>query len=117
MVDMVCLDAMGLGMGCCWLQVTFQACNISEARMFYDQLASLCPLMPAFTAATLMYRGYLVESDCRWKATSSAVDCRNKEELGLEPLNEQNFCIAKSRYDSIDSYLSLEAEQYNDIDL
>ena len=36
---------MGFGMGCCCLQVTFQACNISEARLLYDQLASLCPGM------------------------------------------------------------------------
>jgi len=39
------MDAMGFGMGCCCLQVTFQACNISEARTLYDNLAPLCPIM------------------------------------------------------------------------
>lgn len=39
------MDCMGFGMGCCCLQVTFQACNINEARMLYDQLTSLCPIM------------------------------------------------------------------------
>ena len=43
--DHVYLDAMGFGMGCCCLQLTFQACNIKEARTLYDQLATLCPIM------------------------------------------------------------------------
>ena len=43
--DMIYLDAMGFGMGMCCLQVTFQACNIAEARALYDNLAPLCPIM------------------------------------------------------------------------
>lgn len=43
--DCVYLDAMGFGMGCCCLQLTFQACNIDEARILYDQLTPLCPIM------------------------------------------------------------------------
>lgn len=43
--DCVYMDTMGLGMGCCCLQLTFQACGISEARTLYDQLAPLCPIM------------------------------------------------------------------------
>lgn len=69
--DHIYLDAMGFGNGCCCLQVsykyiafslmsffyyhrrhshfftqvTFQACNLEEARHLYDQLATLCPLM------------------------------------------------------------------------
>jgi len=39
------MDAMGFGMGCCCLQLTFQACNIEEARTLYDQLTPLCPIM------------------------------------------------------------------------
>lgn len=39
------MDAMGFGMGCCCLQLTFQACNIQEARTLYDQLTPLCPIM------------------------------------------------------------------------
>jgi glutamate--cysteine ligase catalytic subunit len=41
----VYMDAMGFGMGCCCLQVTFQACNIKEARTLYDQLTPLCPIL------------------------------------------------------------------------
>lgn len=115
--DVVLLDAMGFGMGCCCLQLTFQACNITEARRLYDQLAPLCPIMLALTAASPVYRGYLTESDCRWNVISSSVDCRTDEERGLEPLNENKFRIAKSRYDSIDSYLSPEGAKYNDVKL
>ena len=43
--DHLYMDAMGFGMGCCCLQVTFQACNITEARLLYDQLAPLCPIL------------------------------------------------------------------------
>ncbi|XP_067641863.1 glutamate--cysteine ligase [Eurosta solidaginis] len=115
--DVVLLDAMGFGMGCCCLQLTFQACNINEARKLYDQLAPLCPIMLALTAASPVYRGYLTESDCRWNVISSSVDCRTEEERGLRPLRENKFRIAKSRYDSIDSYLSPEGAKYNDVPL
>ncbi|XP_043066070.1 glutamate--cysteine ligase [Drosophila bipectinata] len=115
--DVVLLDAMGFGMGCCCLQLTFQACNITEARRLYDQLAPLCPIMLALTAASPIYRGYLTESDCRWNVISSSVDCRTEEERGLAPLKNQKFRIAKSRYDSIDSYLSPEGAKYNDVPL
>ena len=43
--DHIYLDAMGFGMGNCCLQMTFQACNICEARILYDQLATLCPIL------------------------------------------------------------------------
>lgn len=46
--DHIYMDCMGFGMGCCCLQVTFQACNIDEARELYDQLAPLCPIMVSF---------------------------------------------------------------------
>uniref|UniRef100_A0A8C5SQD4 Glutamate--cysteine ligase n=1 Tax=Laticauda laticaudata TaxID=8630 RepID=A0A8C5SQD4_LATLA len=76
--DHVYMDAMGFGMGNCCLQVTFQACSIFEARYLYDQLATICPIVP---------------------------------------LKNNRFRINKSRYDSIDSYLSECGEKYNDIDL
>uniref|UniRef100_T1GET2 Glutamate--cysteine ligase n=1 Tax=Megaselia scalaris TaxID=36166 RepID=T1GET2_MEGSC len=115
--DVVHLDAMGFGMGCCCLQLTFQACNIEEARTLYDQLTPLCPIMLALTAASPVYRGYLTESDCRWNVISASVDCRTDEERGLKPLKENKFRISKSRYDSIDSYLSKDGEKYNDVPL
>ncbi|CAB0033817.1 unnamed protein product [Trichogramma brassicae] len=115
--DHVYMDAMGFGMGCCCLQLTFQACNIEEARTLYDQLTPLCPIMLALTAASPFYRGYVTDVDCRWNVISSSVDCRTREERGLEPLKENKFQISKSRYDSIDSYLSEEGAKYNDVKL
>jgi len=43
--DHIYMDAMAFGMGCCCLQMTFQACNICEARHLYDQLTPMCPIM------------------------------------------------------------------------
>ena len=37
------MDAMGFGMGSCCLQVTFQAENIEESRILYDQLVVIAP--------------------------------------------------------------------------
>ncbi|KAL4715235.1 hypothetical protein ACJJTC_007817 [Scirpophaga incertulas] len=113
--DCVYMDAMGFGMGCCCLQLTFQACCIVEARTLYDQLAPLCPIMLALSAASPVYRGVLTDVDCRWNVISASVDCRTREERGLQPLKTNKFRIQKSRYDSIDSYLSPEHEKYNDI--
>ncbi len=43
--DHIYMDCMGFGMGCSCLQVTFQGCDITEARLLYDQLAVICPIM------------------------------------------------------------------------
>lgn len=115
--DYVHMDAMGFGMGCCCLQLTFQACNIAEARTLYDQLTPMCPIMLALTAASPAYRGYLTDVDCRWNVISASVDCRTNEERGEVPLKNDRFRIYKSRYDSIDSYLSPAGEKYNDVPL
>lgn len=115
--DHIYMDAMGFGMGCCCLQLTFQACNIQEARTLYDQLTPLSPIMLALTAASPFYRGYISDVDCRWSVISCSVDCRTREERGLKPLKENKFVINKSRYDSIDSYLSEQGEKYNDVPL
>ncbi|XP_068244548.1 glutamate--cysteine ligase catalytic subunit [Palaemon carinicauda] len=116
-VDHVYLDAMGFGMGCSCLQMTFQACNIGEARVLYDHLTPLCPVMLALTAASPIFRGYLTDVDCRWDVISGSVDCRTREERGLEPLSNDRFVIPKSRYDSVDCYLSECGGRYNDIPL
>ncbi|XP_061485475.1 glutamate--cysteine ligase catalytic subunit-like [Rhineura floridana] len=115
--DHVYMDAMGFGMGNCCLQVTFQACSISEARYLYDQLATICPIVMALSAAAPLYRGYVTDIDCRWGVISASVDDRTREERGLEPLKNNRYRINKSRYDSIDSYLSECGKKYNDIDL
>lgn len=82
--DHVYMDAMCFGMGCSCLQITFQACNIREARHVYDQLAVISPLMLALTASSPIMRGYLVDVDCRWDVISASVDDRTPEERGLQ---------------------------------
>ncbi|XP_078069377.1 glutamate--cysteine ligase catalytic subunit isoform X3 [Mustelus asterias] len=115
--DHIYMDAMGFGMGNCCLQVTFQACSISEARYLYDQLATICPIVMALSAASPFYRGYVSDIDCRWGVISASVDDRTREERGLEPRKHSKYRISKSRYDSIDSYLSKCGEKYNDLTL
>ncbi len=115
--DHIYMDAMGFGMGCCCLQVTFQACSVQEARTIYDQLIPVAPLMMALTAASPAYRGYLADVDCRWNVISAAVDDRTEEERGLKPLKDSRMVMQKSRYDSVDSYISNESAnrpEYND---
>eukprot|EP01138_Halocafeteria_seosinensis_P015003 gb/GECG01015315.1/.p1 GENE.gb/GECG01015315.1/~~gb/GECG01015315.1/.p1 ORF type:complete len:872 (+),score=96.63 gb/GECG01015315.1/:1-2616(+) len=85
------LDAMGFGMGCCCLQVTFQARDVKESRYLYDQLAVLSPLVMALTANTAIVRGRLVDVDTRWDVIAASVDCRTSSErkgaFGMEGLD------------------------------
>ncbi|ORX77978.1 GCS-domain-containing protein [Anaeromyces robustus] len=112
--DHVYLDCMCFGMGCSCLQITFQACCIEEARKLYDLLAPMSPIMLAITAGAPAYKGYLTDTDCRWDVISGSVDDRNEEERGLKPLKNSRFVINKSRYDSIDSYLSPGPQYFRD---
>lgn len=43
--NQVYMDCMAFGMGCCCLQVTFQAADMSQARFIYDQFTILSPIM------------------------------------------------------------------------
>lgn len=118
--DHIYMDSMGFGMGCCCLQITFQATDIDEARQLYDQLAPLSPIFLALTAASPAWRGYLSDQDCRWNVIAGSVDDRTEEERGLKPLEHNRYVIPKSRYDSIDCYISRRPEfrdEYNDIEL
>ncbi|PKI84318.1 glutamate--cysteine ligase [Malassezia vespertilionis] len=111
--DHIYMDAMGFGMGCNCLQVTFQAANATEARRVYDQCTPLTPLFLAITAAAPIYRGYVADVDARWNVISASVDDRTNAERGTAPLRDEpkhNADTAprrlrKSRYDSVDSYL------------
>ncbi|CAH8525209.1 unnamed protein product [Schistosoma rodhaini] len=111
------LDAMGFGMGCSCLQITFQACCIDEARILYDQLATMCPIVMALSAATPAIRGYLLDWDCRWGIISASVDDRTEEERGIKPLCNDQFVIPKSRFASVSFYLSSMGAKFNDIPL
>ncbi|EKM80633.1 hypothetical protein AGABI1DRAFT_71066 [Agaricus bisporus var. burnettii JB137-S8] len=118
--DHVYMDAMGFGMGCCCLQLTFQACNVADARRLYDGLIPIGPILLALTAASPAWRGYLADVDCRWNVVAGSVDDRTDEERGLKELKNDRFRIPKSRYDSVDLYLSTEwtnRPEYNDTDV
>lgn len=113
--DHIYMDSMGFGMGCCCLQITFQATDIDEARNLYDQLASLTPILLALTSASPAYRGYLADQDARWNVIAGSVDDRTPVERGIMPPSDKvesgvpensDPVIPKSRYDSIDCYIS-----------
>ncbi|KII92773.1 hypothetical protein PLICRDRAFT_37574 [Plicaturopsis crispa FD-325 SS-3] len=117
LIDHIYMDAMGFGMGCCCLQLTFQSCNVTEARRVYDALVPVGPILLALSAASPLYRGYLADVDCRWNVIAGSVDDRTEEERGLKPLKENRFRIPKSRYDSVDLYISndwINRPEYND---
>ena len=105
-LNSVYMDAMAFGMGSCCLQITFQAKNIREGRTLYDQLSPLGPIMLALTAATPIYKGFLVDTDVRWNQISRAVDDRTPEELGEKPLIHDRWRIPKSRYASNSTYIA-----------
>ncbi len=118
--DCVYMDAMAFGMGSCCLQITFQAKNIREGRTLYDQLSPLGPIMLALTAATPIYKGFLVDTDVRWNQISRAVDDRTAEELGEKPLQHNRWRVPKSRYASNSTYIAQDPRlrpEYMDPDL
>jgi hypothetical protein len=107
------MDAMAFGMGCCCLQITFQAKDVDESRFMYDQLAVVAPIMMALTASTPLLRGRLADTDCRWGIISESVDDRTSDERGRLPEDSSNDELAgkgkrriyKSRYDCISAYI------------
>ena len=58
-----------------------QACDIEEAKILYDQLAVISPIVMALSAGAPIYRGYLCDVDCRWNVISDAVDDRTDQVL------------------------------------
>jgi len=78
------MDAMGFGMGCCCLQITFQACSVGEARRMYDAFVPVGPIMLALSAAAPIFRGWLADVDCRWDVIAGSVDDRTEEERGIK---------------------------------
>jgi hypothetical protein len=78
----------------------------SEACELYDQLAPLCPIMLALTAASPAQRGYLVDSDCRWNIISAAVDDRHdrlflRRVVEPEPQEPELSALAKPEQECI----------------
>jgi len=127
-VKEIYMDAMGFGMGNCCLQVTFQARDLEESRYLYDQMAVLCPIFLALTAGTPILKGLLADTDVRWSVIAQSVDCRTPTELGVsekpitlpgaEAPQRDHGRIRKSRYDSVDLYMSNHQSfrpEYNDV--
>lgn len=109
------MDAMAFGMGCCCLQITFQAKDVDESRFMYDQLAVVAPIMMALTASTPILKGRLADTDCRWGIISESVDDRTPVERGRgtegEKTADESLAgkgkrrVYKSRYDCISAYI------------
>lgn len=110
--NVIAMDSLAFGMGSCCLQITMQGRDMDESRHLYDQLAVVAPLMLALTAATPAIRGLLADTDVRWDVISGAMDDRTNDEI-------DSGRIPKSRYSSIDCFLSsreqLKPESYNDL--
>ncbi|KAJ2233566.1 glutamate--cysteine ligase [Coemansia sp. RSA 485] len=87
------------------LRVTLCAADLDEARILYDQLAPICAIMTALTAATPIVKGHLTDRDCYWDVQCSAVDDRSAQERGIVPLTTAKGTLLKSRFGSIDTYL------------
>ena len=92
-------DAATLGGSSCGLQVTMQARNLDQARMLYDQLIPMTPVLLALTAGTPTFKGYLSDTDTRWAVMADSVDDRTPDE------RERNL---KLRVCSNSTYLSLD---------
>ncbi|CAG8060562.1 unnamed protein product [Penicillium olsonii] len=84
--------------GACGLQATFQAKNIREARSLHDQLCPLSSLMLALTAGSPCYKGYLVDTDCRWHVTNALNDDRSMEEITSQSKMGENSIASQMRW-------------------
>ncbi|XP_064458890.1 glutamate--cysteine ligase-like [Ornithodoros turicata] len=89
--------------------------DLSEAKDLYDQLANICPLMLALSASSPAFRGYLVDTDCRFDVITQSVDDRTDEEMGLKPLGPDAHLIKRPRYASVPWYLSSKGQHFNDV--
>ena len=70
--DHIYMDAMAFGMGCCCLQITFQASDLQEATRVYDALVPVAPIMvgPNRSSGRVGSRPVIV-ADCRLVVRSS----------------------------------------------
>jgi glutamate--cysteine ligase catalytic subunit len=130
---MIDMDCMAFGMGCCCLQVTFQARNLDESRQLYDQLAILAPMLLALTAGCPILKGRLADTDVRWNVIAGSVDDRTPAERNVSPsgvggdVSERGGTvegpglspITKSRYEAIDLFIGNTGHadpKFNDVD-
>ncbi|CAK8697360.1 unnamed protein product [Clavelina lepadiformis] len=115
--DHIYMDCSCFCFGNCNLHVTIQGSDMEEAKLLYDQLAPVCPIMTALGAAAPIWRGYLADIDVRWPVIVQGVDDRTREERGLEPLKNNERVIHRSRYGPINSYLNTKSRIFNDVNI
>jgi glutamate--cysteine ligase catalytic subunit len=119
--DVIHMDAMAFGMGCCCLQVTMQARSDHESRFLHDQLAVLAPHLLALSASTPILKGHLADTDTRWSVISMSVDDRTEAERGASSSSSESTSspprpdpqlvgngmrkLSKSRYSSVSLFM------------
>jgi glutamate--cysteine ligase catalytic subunit len=64
------MDAMGFGMGCSCLQVTYEASSINHARYLHDAFLPFTGILSALSASAPIYKGKLANIDMRWTVIS-----------------------------------------------
>ncbi|KAB8224243.1 glutamate-cysteine ligase-domain-containing protein [Aspergillus novoparasiticus] len=107
--DIVYLEGQAFGISCCALQTTVQAANEPDVRWLHDQLVVLGPTMLALTAASPIYKGYLVNTDSRWDYLSASFDIRTQEEECKFLVTPKQCCSTPlTRWSSNRVYLSHE---------
>lgn len=96
------MDSMQFGMGCCCLQLTFEALSLNHARYVHDQLLALAPVVTALSASSPIFNGQLADIDVRFTVISQAVDDRTDAERDPASTNY----VHKSRYSNNSHYVS-----------
>ncbi|KAE8395824.1 glutamate-cysteine ligase-domain-containing protein [Aspergillus alliaceus] len=105
----VYLEGQGFGCGCCALQTTFQTETERDARWLHDQLVILGPTMMALTAATPIFKGFLVNTDSRWNCLVASLDDRTQTEVSDFITASKTCCsVPLTRWSSNRVYLSHE---------
>lgn len=112
--DHIFLDAVGFGPSSCSLQVTMQATDIGQARVLYDALVPIAPIMLALSAASPIFKGYLADVDSRWDVLGLTCDDRTPGERGEEALKAGERLLPDSRWFPVKWYLSPEEQEFND---
>jgi glutamate--cysteine ligase catalytic subunit len=75
---------------------------VNHARYLHDMLLPFTGIFAAISASGPIQKGKLSDNDLRWTVIEQSTDCRTDEER--DP--SSNKFVPKSRYSSINSYIS-----------
>ena len=84
-------DALSFGGYNCASQATVQTKNPSKAQRLHDQLIPMGPIMLGLTAATPSLKGYLVDTDTRWRTILELLDDSGPGEHDIKPRYTSNL--------------------------